>query len=391
MHNFTYYVPTEICFGKGQIARLPELVKRYGNSALMVYGSGSIKKIGVYDEIVKLLAAENISLYELSGVQPNPRVESVRAGARLCREHNIQVVLGVGGGSSIDCAKAIAAATKYEGDAWELFQDPSRMKDALPILSVLTLSATGSEMDGFSVITNLETKDKVGICTNHMIPKASILDPTYTYSVSKFQTASGVADIMSHTLESYFHTTEAATVPDRLSEALLKVCIQYGKIAVEQPENYEARANLMWCSSLAINGLNKAGVDFSRFSWTCHAIEHPLSAFYDVTHGAGLAVLTPYWMEYVLYDQRAVAKFAEYGINVWGIDKSGDPLSIAREAIQRTKDFFISLGLPMRLRDLGVTDESQFEAMAAKAEPRALIGFVPMNKDQVVELLKNCM
>ncbi len=390
MHNFNYLVSTEIFFGEGQISNLPMLVKRYGRSVLIVYGGGSIKKTGIYDKIASLFQAEGISYYELGGVEPNPRVTSVRKGIKLCREHNIEVVLGVGGGSSIDCAKAVAAGAKYEGDVWELFEDPKRMKDALPILSVLTIAATGSEMDGFSVITNLDTKDKTGITTNYMFPRASILDPTYTYTVSKFQTASGVADIMSHILETYFNTTEETYVSDRISEGLFKTCIKYGKKAVDDPTNYEARANLMWCSSLAINGLTKASVDFSHFSWTCHAIEHPLSAFYDVTHGAGLAILTPNWMEYVLSD-KTVDKFAEYGIDFWDVDKNLPKYEIAKRAIGLTREYLVSLGLPMSLKDIGIPDESNFEAMAEKAEPRTKIGFVPMNKEDVVKLLKMCM
>ncbi|MBQ9941468.1 MAG: iron-containing alcohol dehydrogenase [Christensenellaceae bacterium] len=389
MHNFNYYVPTDIYFGEGQIEKLPGLIKSCGNNVLMVYGGGSIKKTGLYDKIAALFAEAGINLFELPGVEPNPRIQSVRKGVELCHAHDIDVVLGVGGGSSIDCAKAIAAGAKYDGDAWELFENPARMKDALPIMSVLTLSATGSEMDGFSVITNLETKDKTGICTKYMLPKASILDPTFTYTVSKFQTASGVADIFSHIIETYFNTTEETFISDRISEGLCKTCLKYGKVAVDDPTNYEARANLMWCSSLAINGLTKASVDFSHFSWTCHAIEHPLSAFYDVTHGAGLAVLTPVWMEMVLSDD-TVAKFAQYGRNVFDIEGEDD-YAVAKAAIEATREFLISLGLPMSLKDLGVDDESNFEAMAEKALPRCQIGYVPLDKEQIIELLRRCM
>lgn len=390
MHNFNYYVPTDIFFGEGQISQLPAQIKKYGSSVLLVYGGGSIKKTGIYDTVVNQMKENGIPFQELSGVEPNPRIQSVYAGVKLCREHGIDVVLGVGGGSSIDCAKAIAAGVKYDGDAWDLFKNPSLIQDALPVLSVLTISATGSEMDGFSVVTNLETKDKIGVCANCMIPKASILDPTYTYTVPKFQTASGIADIMSHILETYFNTTEETFISDRISEGLLKACLKYGKTAVEDPTNYEARANLMWCSSLAINGITKASVDFSNFSWTCHAIEHPLSAFYDVTHGAGLAILTPNWMEYVLSD-KTVDKFAEYGVNVFDIDAAKDRYDIAKEAIAKTKEFLVSLGLPMSLKDLGIADESNFEAMAEKAVARTSIGFVSLNKEDVVQILKMCM
>lgn len=389
MLNFNYYVPTDIYFGEGQLEKLPGLLAAYGKNVLMVYGGGSVKKTGLYDRIAKLLADAGLNLFELPGVEPNPRIQSVREGVRLCHEHAIDAVLGVGGGSSIDCAKAVAAGAKYDGDAWDLFMDPSLITEALPILSVLTLSATGSEMDGFSVVTNLETHDKIGINRRVMYPRASILDPTITYTVGKFQSASGVADILSHILESYFNPMEEESyISCRLSEGLLKTVFKFGKTVVDDPTNYEARANIMWCSSLAINGLNKVGVDFSRFSWTCHAIEHPLSAYYDVTHGAGLAALTPVWMEMVLSDE-TVGKFAEYGRNVFGFE--GADYDVAHAAIDATRDFLISLGLPMHLRELGVPDDSHFGDMADKALDRCLIGYVPFGREQIIELLNRCL
>lgn len=222
---------------------------------LLAYGGGSIKKIGLYNKVIKLLKDNDISFFELSGIEPNPRITSVRKGIDICRENNIDLVLAVGGGSTIDCAKVIAAGISYEGDAWDIVLDPSKIKSVIPIASILTLSATGSEMDTGAVITNIETNEKLGTGNPEMAPKFSILDPTYTFSVPKNQTAAGTADIMSHIFEVYFNNTEGAYIQNRMAESILKTCINYGRIAMDEPENYEARSNLMWASSLAINGL----------------------------------------------------------------------------------------------------------------------------------------
>ena len=349
MRNFHYSIPTEIYFGKGQISKLSEAVKKYGNKVLMVYGGGSIKKMGLYDKVLALLKDADIEVVELGGVDPNPRVTSVEEGAKLCRENNIEVILAVGGGSTIDCAKAIGAACYYDGEPWDIVANTSKITKVLPVISVLTLSATGSEMDPFAVISNMDTNEKLGMANEGMRPKASILDPEYTYSVPKNQTAAGTADIMSHIFEEYFSAERNAYVQDRMAEALLKTCIKYGDIAVKDPNNYEARANLMWASSLAINGILDCG---KNNAWSVHPMEHELSAFYDITHGVGLAILTPHWMRYVLNEDN-VDKFVEYGVNVWDIDKNLDRYDIANKAIDMTKKFFTeNLEIPETLREL---------------------------------------
>lgn len=362
MKNFNYSIPTKIFFGKDQVNVLPEQIKKYGSRVLLVYGGGSIKKIGLYDKVVDLLKNNNISFWELPGVEPNPRVTSVRKGAELCREHSIDLVLAVGGGSTIDCSKVIAGAVNYEGDAWDIVLNPRKIKSVLPVASILTLSATGSEMDSGAVITNMETKEKLGTGHPDMAPKFSILDPTYTFSVPKNQTAAGTADIMSHIFEVYFNNTEGAFLQNRMAEALLKTCIEYGRKAMDEPENYEARANLMWASSLAINGILAYG---KETNWAVHPMEHELSAYYDITHGVGLAILTPAWMEYVLSDE-TVDKFVEYGVNVWNLDSSKEKYEIARESIQKTRDFFKSLDIPSTLREVGIGEE-KLEEMANQA------------------------
>lgn len=384
MNNFYYSIPTKILFGKGQIENLGRTVKQYGKRVLLIYGGGSIKKIGLYNKVMQQLADNGVEVVELSGVEPNPRITTVNKGAQVCKEEGVDVVLAVGGGSTLDCAKVVAAAANYEGDAWDLVKDASKVKKVLPIITVLTLSATGSEMDAYAVISNMETNEKLGTGHEEMKPKVSILDPEYTYSVSKYQTAAGTADIMSHVFEEYFERSEGAFLQNRMAEAILKTCIKYGKIAVESPEDYEARANLMWASSLALNGLMHYG---KVGSWSVHPMEHELSAFYDITHGVGLAILTPHWMEYVL-DETSVDKFVEYGVNVWDIDKNQDKYVIAKQAIQKTREYFLSLEIPMSLREVGI-EEEKLEVMARQATRFGEIkGYKALSAEAVLEIFK---
>lgn len=384
MLNFDYSIPTEIFFGRDKINVLGQQLKLYGDKVLLVYGGGSIKRNGIYDKIISILNENKISCWELSGVEPNPRIGTVRKGVELCRENSVDIVLAVGGGSSIDCAKTVAAARYYEGDAWDIVIDPGKIGKVLPIASVLTIAATGSEMDSTAVITNPETNDKIGTRHPGMSPKFSILDPVYTFTVPAKQTAAGTADIISHIFESYFEKTQGAYLQNRMAEALLKTCIRYGKTALEEPENYEARANLMWASSLAINGLLRYG---KASVWSVHPIEHVLSAYYDITHGVGLAILTPHWMKYVL-DDTTVDKFAEYGINVWDLDGNQDKYLIANAAIEKTRDYFISLGIPASLKELGI-EENKLEEMAEHAAKKGSVGnFKPLDAKDILNIYK---
>lgn len=387
MDNFVFCAPTKILFGKGQVINLPKEILKVGKKVLLAYGGGSIKKIGLYDEIIKLLKDNDIEYFELSGIEPNPRIDSVREGVKICRENNVDAILAVGGGSTIDCSKAISGAVFYDGDPWDIVLDSSKIKKVLPIFDVLTLSATGTEMNGNAVISNMETNDKKGLHHPSLKPVCSVLDPEYTFTVSKYQTAAGTADIMSHIIEAYFSKTEGATVQDNISEALLKVCFKYGKIAVNNPSDYTARANLMWASSLAINGINNCG---KGDGWSCHPMEHQLSAYYDVTHGAGLAVLTPAWFEYILSD-KTVDKFVDYGVNVLDIDKSYDKFEIAKLSIEKTRAFFKEIGLPLTLTELGI-DDKNLEVMAEKAAAEGLENaYVPLSKQDVLNIYKSCL
>lgn len=380
MNNFHYSIPTEIYFGKGQIESLKQIAQ-FGKKVLLVYGGQSIKKMGLYDRVLSVLHDCQMTVFELCGVEPNPKIESVRKGVQICKEEQIDVVLPVGGGSVLDCAKVIAAGAKYDGDAWDLVLDGSKIQAALPLVTVLTLSATGSEMDPFAVISDMEKNEKWGTASPLLKPRFSVLDPTYTFSVSKKQTAAGTADIMSHIFENYFTNVQGAFVQARFCESLLKTCIKYGPIALKDPDNYEARANLMWTSSLAINGLLQLGAEVT---WCVHPMEHELSAFYDITHGEGLAILTPVWMEYVLSEKTA-AKFAEYGENVFDLPKGQSEMETAKKAISCTKDFFRIMGLPQTLSDVGI-DETYFDKMAEKAAQGLETAFVPLNIEDVKQI-----
>ena len=382
MYNFTLQIPTTIHFGKGAISYLEEL-KNYGSKALLVYGGGSIKKNGIYDTALKILNNVGVAVAELSGVEPNPRIETVRKGVEICKTEGIDMILAIGGGSTIDCAKVIAAGAKYEGDPWELVLDGSKIKAALPIFDVLTLSATGTEMDPFAVISDLSKNEKWGTGSPYMVPTMSVLDPEYTYSVSKKQTAAGTADMMSHTMESYF-TKENADCQKFMAEGLLRTMIKNGPIALNDPTNYDARANLMWAGTHAINGNVGEG---SQPAWCVHPMEHELSAFYDITHGEGLAILTPAWMEHILSED-TLSNFVDFAKNVWGLT-GDDDWALAHAGIDALKKFFFeTMGMPANLRAVGITDDKNFEVMAQKACDGSKGSFVPLSKEDIVEIFR---
>lgn len=390
MNNFIYDIPVRIYFGRDQLKNLGAELKKHGTRVLMTYGGGSIKRIGLYDRVVKEIKEAGLQLFELSGIEPNPRIDSVRRGAQMCKEHDIDVLLAVGGGSTIDATKFMAAGACVDHDPWDFLDLGKRapIEQALPIVSILTLSATGSEMDSGGVISNPETKDKLGRQAPALLPKASFLDPTNTFSVSPYQTACGAADMMSHIFEVYFNMTPDLYMLDCFMEGLLKTIIRYAPIAMREPDNYEARANLMWASSWAINGFINGG---KQKAWSCHPMEHELSAIYDITHGLGLAILTPRWMEYCL-DETTVSKYVQFGVNVFGIDPTLQPMEIAHEAIQRLSDFFFNtLQLKRTFPEVGI-DETHFATMARKSvQGGTLPGFKPLQQHDVEAIFKMCM
>ncbi|MBU3825943.1 MAG: iron-containing alcohol dehydrogenase [Candidatus Anaerobiospirillum merdipullorum] len=381
--NFTYNTPTKVLFGKDAINGLPSEMAPYGKRVLLVYGGGSIKKTGLYDTVKTLL--KDFELFELSGVEPNPRITSVREGGRICREQKIDMVLAVGGGSVLDCAKVICDAPFYDGDPWDLVIDSSKITKALPLFTVLTLAATGSEYDSAAVITNLETNEKIGVLNPLNYPKVSVLDPTYTLTVSKKQTAAGSADIMSHIFEQYF-VDGSCMVTEGLCESVLRSVIKFAKIAYDNGNDYTARANLMWSSSLACNGICQMGSEYG--AWVCHAIEHELSAYYDITHGEGLALLTPVLMRYTLND-KSVKRYAYFANRVFGIELNDDLYVTAKAGIEALEQFFASIGLPKTLRDVGIDSKEKFDAMAEHACKCFPLdkAFVPLTPAQVREIL----
>lgn len=388
MNNFIYDVPTKIYFGENAVDNLNTELRNYGKKVLLCYGGGSIKKSGLYDKVIDEINKAGLEVFELSGIEPNPRVDSVREGAKICKENNIDVLLAVGGGSTLDATKWIAAAACVEHDAWDFFSKWAPVKKALPVLTILTLSATGSEMNCGGVISNLETKDKIGRLDKLLLPKASFLDPTLTYSVSKYQTACGCADIMSHILEVYFAPENDMYMLDCVMEGLMKTVIKYAPIALKDPENYDARANLMWASSWAINGFVKGG---KQHEWSCHPMEHELSAIYDITHGLGLAILTPRFLKYCLNEQN-VDKYVQFGVNVFDIDKNLDKFEIANLAIDKLSTFFFdTMGLDDTFTKVGIKQED-FDVMANKAcEGGVINGFVPLCAKDITKIFEMCL
>lgn len=388
MNSFVYNIPTKVYFGENQLQHLGKELAKFGKRVLLTYGGGSIKRIGLYDRVIEELSNAGLEVFELSGIEPNPRIESVREGARMCKEYAIDVLLAVGGGSTLDATKFMAAGACVDHDAWEFFGAEAKpIERALPLVTILTLSATGSEMDSGGVISNLATGDKLGRLAPALQPRVSFLDPTLTYSVSKFQTACGAADMMSHIIEVYFNTQEDLFMLDCFMEGMLKTIVKYAPVALREPENYEARANLMWTSSWAINGFINGG---KRKAWSCHPMEHELSAVYDITHGLGLAILTPRWMEYCL-DETNVDKYVQYGVNVFGIDASLDKMAIAKESIRLTAEFlFDTLGLQRTFTEVGIKRED-YALMAKKACRYGDIkGFKTLTPTDVERIFEMC-
>ena len=383
MQNFDYMTPTRLVFGENVVEKLPEVMAAIGKRVLLTYGGGSIKKIGLYDRVKELL--KDFEITELSGIQPNPKYNpSVLDGVRLCKENNIDVILAVGGGSVLDCSKAIAAGAKYDGDPWDLISYKVKAKAALPIVDILTLAATGSEYDCGGVISRTETNDKIGYMDPLLFPVCSFLDPRYTFTVSKKQTAAGCADAMNHIIEQYF-CENSTLLNDGFCEAGLKSLMVNAKACLENPEDYRARAEMMFACTLGCNGIYALGN--SRSGWPCHGIEHALSAYYDITHGEGLAIITPRWMRHIL-SERTLDRFVKYGINVFDIDASLPKQEIAEKAIDATYAFFESISIPMHLREVGI-DDSRIDEMAHHIAVNEGLenAYVPLTEQDIKEIL----
>ncbi len=353
MDNFTFCTPTRYTFGRGAEDKVGEIAASLGfRHPLIVYGQGSAVRSGLLDRVVKSLQDKDIECSRLGGVKPNPEDDLVIRGIEMCRENvEIDSLLAVGGGSVIDTAKAIAAGACYDGDFWDFFCGKAKVEKALPIGVVLTIPAAGSEGSGNSVITKREGQVKISIRTDYWLrPKFALLDPELTFTLPAYQSAAGIVDMMAHIMERYFSPTEDVEVTDRLSEGLLLAIINEAPKVIARPDDYQARANIMWSGTLAHNGICGCG---RAEDWSNHALEHELSALYGVTHGAGLAVVFPAWMTYMA-DHRP-QKIAQFARRVMGVDLADDRAA-ALEGISRLKAFFTSIGMPVTLAQLGVSD-----------------------------------
>lgn len=388
MENFEFYSPTRIIFGRGTEEKVGELTKEYGTKVLLHYGGGSIKKYGLYDKVVKSLQDAGVDFIELGGVQPNPRLGLVKEGIKICLENDIDFILAVGGGSVIDSAKAISLGVPYEGDVWDFFMGKALPEKNLPVGVVLTIPAAGSESSNSVVITKEEGLLKRSCNNDINRPVFAIMNPELTFTLPPYQTASGVVDMMAHIMERYFTHQTDVDLTDGLCESMLKTIMKNALIVMEEPDNYDARAELMWAGTLAHNGLVGTG---RIGDWASHAIEHELSAMYDVAHGAGLAVVFPAWMKYVY--KHNVNRFAQFAVNVFNVDYDfANPERTALEGIRRLMDFFRRIGMPTNLEELGIPDD-RLEEMASKCKRpnNGRLGyFVPLTEEDILEILKLC-
>lgn len=386
--SFVYDIPTRIYFGRNQLQHLSREIKKYGNRVLLVYGGDYLKKNGLYDEIIKYLNEGNILYYNFENVKPNPRNSDINKAIDIGKKNKIDVVLAIGGGSAIDSAKAIGVGYYYEGDCWDLVTQKAKIVNCLPIFTILTISATGSEMDAGAVITNEETNDKIAFRNSKMLPKVSFLNPELTYTVNSFQSACGAVDIIAHVLESYFSPNQSMYMLDTFMEGIIRTVIKYGPIAFYEPNNYEARANLMWAASWAIN-------DFIRgdkiHGWSMHPIEHELSAYYDITHGLGLAIVMPRWLNYIL-DKESLSKFRQLAINVFHLDRCINDEVLANLVIKKFEElFYDTFKLNSNLRSIGI-DNSKFEEMSKKIIKNGYLnGYRKLSKDDIVNILNQCL
>ncbi len=386
MDSFIFNNTTKIIFGKDTELSVGQETRKYSNKVLLHYGGGSIKKSGLYDRVIKSLKDAEVEVFELSGVLPNPRLSLVNEGIRICRKNDINFILAVGGGSTIDSAKAIAVGVPYEGNVWDFYNGISEPQKALPVATVLTIPAAGSESSHSSVITNEDGWYKRGLSSNYLYPVFSILNPELTFTLPDYQTACGSADIMAHIMERYFTDTKNVELTDRLCEATFKTVVHNVPLALKTPDDYNYRAEIMWAGTVAHNNLLNTG---RLGDWGSHDIEHEISAIYDIAHGAGLAIVFPAWMKY-LY-RRDINRFAQYAQRIWNIDDNlFDLEDVALRGIAALENYFNSIGLPTRLSHVNI-DDTHLEEMADKctASDTQTVGAVmKLNKNDVLNILK---
>ncbi|MEI3611254.1 iron-containing alcohol dehydrogenase [Pseudogracilibacillus sp. SO30301A] len=389
MQSFMYFNPTKLLFGKGQLGQLSKEVTKYGEKVLLVYGGGSIKRNGVYDEVTNILKAADVEWVELDGVEPNPRVTTVRKGIEICKEENVDFVLAIGGGSVIDCTKAIVVGAKTDVDVWDIISRKVRATDGLPYGSIVTIAGTGAEMSLSSVISDWKTKDKRAWVSSFSRAKFAIIDPTFMTSVPIEQTVNGAVDAMSHVLEHYFHSEENTPIQDQFCESVLRTLIDVTPKLLNDLENYKHRETVAYASTIALSDqLNMGFIG----DWGTHHIDHALSAVHDVPHGGGMAILFPHWMHYVL-DETNVMRFKQLATNVLLIDSEGkSDMEVAREGIDLLATTWASWGAPSKLSDYNITEETLPLIAEKTIETQPKCGnFKRLTEQDVVEIVKSSL
>lgn len=380
MQNFVFYNPTKLVFGKNTVEKIGEYLKKDNvKKVLLLAGGGSIKKNGVYEKVVRSLVENGVEKIEVWGVRPNPVLSKVKEAISVAKNENVDAILAVGGGSVIDSAKAVAAGVRYEGDVWDFYSGKAKVKEAMPLYAILTLSATGTEMNGNSVVTNEETLEKFSFSSIHVYPKVSVVDPEVQYTLPQNQLVNGAVDAISHVMEYYFDGEEVS-LTDRIDEGIIKTIMQTTEILLDDPKNYDARANFALSTTLALNGVS--GLGHKGGDWSSHAIEHALSALNpDVAHGAGLAVVFPAWMKYVC--NQAPERFVQFGENIFGL-KNCKP----EEAINALSDWYKKIGAPTTLKELGFKEED-IEKLTEIASKMAPMGKLKkLERDDIKKILE---
>ena len=388
MVNFDYQTPTRLIFGRGVVQeKLHDVMEKFGKRVLMTWGGGSIKRSGLYDLVKSILKDKEI--HELPGIEPNPKYDpSVLEGVRICKEKNIDVILSVGGGSVLDCTKAIAGAACSDADPWDVITMKVPTLKAIPIVDIITLAATGSEYDRGGVISRTDTNDKLAYFSDLVFPAVSFIDPTYTFTLPVRQTLAGVSDCINHIMEQYF-CGEHIMMNDAFMEGAIKSLMKNVRIVLEDPENYEARAEIFYATTLGCNGIYSLGN--SESGWPMHAIEHALSGHYDINHGEGLAIVTPRWMKHIL-SEKTLERFVAFGTGVFGIDPALPEMEIAEKAIQSIHDFYREIGLPMTLREVGI-DGSRIDEMAHHIAVNEGLenAWAPLHEEDIAAILRDCL
>ena len=388
MLNFTYHAPTKVIFGKDTHKQVGEIIKEYGYKKIMMqYGKGSIKKSGLYDEVMDSLSKNGIEVVEMGGVDPNPKLSFVREAIKKAKEENVEMILAVGGGSALDSSKYTATGAKYDGDVWDFPTRKATPKDGLPVGCILTISAAGSEMSSSAVVTNEELCMKRGYNSEFNRCKFAICNPELTYTVSQYQTSCGIVDIMAHTMERYFTVCEPTDITDRIAESILKTVINAGKTLMENPSDYDARANMMWASSLSHNDLTGCG---RQNMLAVHQLEHALSGeFQEIAHGAGLAVLFPAWAEYVY--KYNVSRFAQFARRVWDVSENDDEKA-AVMGIEEMKKFFEFVKMPLKLRDFDIPKDctAKLADLCTFGKQRKIPTYIELDYEDVKNIFDNC-